>query len=148
MASRKNFEVVNGDALRNVLRAAEEVASESVLRQAAVAGARVIHREVKLRAPVDKGIYEGKQGKHPPGFLRDHIIIAFDDEQSVPGKLASYLVTWGKEAFYGRFLEHGTSKMAADPFLRPGFDAKKKAAAAAVAEVIQAKAKELMSGRR
>ncbi|MCA3183714.1 MAG: hypothetical protein INH13_08850, partial [Cupriavidus sp.] len=65
----------------------------------------------------------------------------------VPGRLASYLVTWSKEAFYGRYLEYGTSKMAAQPFLRPGFEAKRKAAAAAVGEVIQKKAKELSGGR-
>ncbi|KAI3591658.1 hypothetical protein D9X30_3483 [Cupriavidus sp. U2] len=148
MASRKNFEVVNGDALRNVLLAAEEVASESVLRQAAVAGARVIHAEVQLRAPVATVLFEGRKRKHPPGFLRKNIIIAYDDDESVPGKLASYLVTWTKEAYYGRFVEFGTSNMAAQPFLRPGFEAKKRAAAAAVDEVIQRKAKELMSGNR
>lgn len=147
MASRNNFEVENPQALRDTLLAAETVVSESVLRQAAVAGIRVIHAEVKLRAPVDKGIYEGKLGKHPPGFLREHIIIAYDDEASVPGRIASYLVTWSKEAFYGRFLEFGTSKMPAQAFLRPGYEAKKRAAAAAVDEVIQRKAKELIGGQ-
>jgi len=145
--ARNAVEVENGQALKDALLAAETVASESVLRQAAVAGARVIHAEVQLRAPVDTGIYEGKQGDHPPGFLRSKIIIAYDDEVSVPGRIASYLVTWSKEAFYGRFLEHGTSKMAARPFLRPAFEAKKQAAAAAVDEVIQTKAKELIRGQ-
>lgn len=145
--ARKNFEVENAQALRDTLLALDTVASESVLRQAAVAGAREILAEVKLRAPVDKGIYEGKQGPHPPGFLRGHIIIAYDDEVSVPGRIASYLVTWSKEAFYGRFLEFGTSKMAAQPFLRPAFEAKKAAAAAAVDEVIQTKVKELTRGQ-
>lgn len=147
MAKPRRVTVENGDALKDALNSLEEIASESVLRQAAVAGARVIHAEVRLRAPVDLGIYEGKQGPHPPGFLRSHIIIAYDEQLSVPGKLASYIVTWSKEAFYGRFLEYGTSKMAAKPFLRPGFEAKKKAAAAAVGEVIQGKAKELTSGQ-
>ncbi|URF02967.1 MULTISPECIES: HK97-gp10 family putative phage morphogenesis protein [Cupriavidus] len=145
--ARKNFEVENAQALRDTLLALDTVASESVLRQAAVAGAREIFTEVKLRAPVDKGIYEGKHGPHPPGFLRSHIIIAYDDEVSVPGRIASYLVTWSKEAFYGRFLEFGTSKMAAQPFLRPAFEAKKGAAAAAVDEVIQTKVKELTRGQ-
>lgn len=146
MAKPRSVTVENGDALKGALNALDEIASESVLRQAAVAGARVIQAEIKLRAPVDLGIYEGKQGRHPPGFLRGHIIIAYDDERSVEGKLASYLTTWSKEAFYGRFLEYGTSKMAAKPFLRPAFEAKRKAAAAAVADVIQKKVKELTSG--
>lgn len=147
MAKPRRVTVENEAALTGAIDALDDIASESVLRQAAVAGARVIHAEVKLRAPVDLGIYEGKQGPHPPGFLRSHIIIAYDDQASVPGKIASYLVTWSKEAFYGRFLEYGTSKMAAQPFLRPGFEAKKKPAAAAVGDVIQTKAKELTSGQ-
>lgn len=147
MTKPRAVTVENGDALKTVLNDLDEIASESVLRQAAVAGARVIHAEVKLRAPVDKGIYEGKQSKRPFGFLREHIIIAYDDETSIPGRLASYIVTWSKDAFYGRFLEFGTSKMPAQPFLRPGFEAKRKAAAAAVGDVIQEKAKEQASGK-
>lgn len=147
MAKPRRVKVENPEALTAALDALDQIASESVLRQAAVAGARVIHGEVKLRAPVDLGIYEGKQGRHPPGFLRSHIIIAYEAEESVSGRIASYLVTWSKEAFYGRFLEYGTSKMAARPFLRPAFEAKKKAAAAAVGEVIQTKVRELTSGR-
>lgn len=147
MAKPRSVTVENEAALKAALNDLDEIASESVLRQAAVAGAREIHAEVKLRAPVDKGIYEGKQSKRPFGFLREHIIIAYDEETSIPGRLASYIVTWSKEAFYGRFLEYGTSKMAARPFLRPGFEAKRKAAAAAVDEVIQKKAKEFSGGK-
>lgn len=143
----KSFSVQNPEALADALRSLDDVASESVLRQAAVAGAREVFSEVKLRAPVDLGIYEGKQGMHPSGFLRDNILIAYDKEQSVEGRIASYLVTWSKDAFYGRFLEYGTSKMAARPFLRPAYEAKKSAAAAAVDAVIQAKVKELTSGK-
>ncbi|MGO4154339.1 HK97-gp10 family putative phage morphogenesis protein [Cupriavidus sp. YAF13] len=143
----KSFEMENAQSLTDALRALDDVASESVLRQAAVAGARVVFAEVKLRAPIDLGIYEGKQGKHPPGFLRDHLLIAYDDEVSVPGRISSYLVTWSREAYYGRFVEYGTSKMAAKPFLRPAFEAKKRAAAEAVNEVIQTKVKEATSGK-
>lgn len=138
--------VDNPEALTSGLRALEAVASESVLRQAAVAGARVIHAEVQLRAPVDLRIYEGKSGKHPPGFLRENILIAFDKERSAEGLRATYLVTWSREAFYGRFLEYGTSKMAAQPFLRPGYEARKRDAVKAVQSVIQEKVRELSNG--
>ncbi|VVE49393.1 HK97-gp10 family putative phage morphogenesis protein [Pandoraea terrigena] len=143
----KSFSIQNPEALADAIRSLDDVASESVLRQAAVAGAREVFSEVRLRAPVDLGIYEGKQGMHPSGFLRDNILIAYDKEQSVEGRIASYLVTWSKDAFYGRFLEYGTSKMAARPFLRPAYEATKTAAAAAVDAVIQAKVKELTSGK-
>lgn len=138
--------IKNPEALKAPLRALEAIASESVLRQAAVAGARVIHAEAKRRAPVDLGIYEGKIGKHPPGFLRDHMLIAYDRERSVEGRRATYLVTWSKEAFYGRFLEHGTSKMAARPFLRPAYEAHRREAAQVARSVIQEKVRELVNG--
>lgn len=38
---------------------------------------------------------------------------------------AQISISWRGIAFYGDFYERGTSKMAAKPFLRPAFDAKK-----------------------
>lgn len=142
----KTFSVENPDALTSSLRALENVASESVLRQAAVAGARVVYDEVKLRAPVGDQAWETAKQKRYPGFLRDHLLIAYDKEQSVEGKLASYIVTWSKDAFYGRYLEYGTSRMVAQPFLRPAYDAKKTEAAQAVDDVIHEKVRELSGG--
>ncbi|MGO4304189.1 HK97-gp10 family putative phage morphogenesis protein [Cupriavidus sp. RAF12] len=139
--------IQNPGALTDAIDALEKLASESVLRQATVAGARVIFYEVKLRVPVGAISYERKGTKHYPGFLRDHILIAYEDENSVEGLRASYIVTWGKEAFYGRFIEHGTSKMGAQAFLRPAYDATKNAAAEAFGEVIDRKVKELTSGK-
>ena len=137
------LEIVNPQAMVDTIDALAKVASESVLRQAAVAGGRVFFDEVRMRAPVNLGIYEGKWGRHPPGFLRNSILIAFDKDTSVEGLRASYVITWSKEAFYGRFVEFGTSKMAAQPFLRPSYEAKKQAAAQKFSEVIEAKAEEL-----
>jgi len=145
--ARSTFVVENSQALTDSLRALDNIASESVLRQAAVAGARVIFDEVKLRAPVGDAVYERKGSTHAPGTLKNSIIVAYDKERSVDGKLASYLVTWSKDAFYGRFLEYGTSKMSARPFLRPAYEAKKQAAADAVNEVIQTKAAEFSNGQ-
>lgn len=145
MASK--LEIVNPQAMVETIDALAKVASESVLRQAAVAGARVFFDEVRMRAPVNLGIYEGKWGRHPPGFLRNNILIAFDKDTSVEGLRASYVITWSKEAFYGRFVEFGTSKMAAKPFLRPAYEAKKQAAAQKFSEVIEAKAEELTRGK-
>ncbi|MFM0315959.1 HK97 gp10 family phage protein [Paraburkholderia nemoris] len=144
MASKTTIE--NPTALTDYLDRLETVASESVLRQAAVAGARVIHAEVQLRAPIGNA-YERKGTKHLPGTLKRSILIAYDREESVAGRIAVYLVTWSKEAFYGRFVELGTSHAPADPFLRPGYEAKKKQAATAMIEVIQSKAQEAANGR-
>lgn len=135
--------IENPAALTAAIDAIEQLASESVLRQATVAGARVIHAEVKRRAPVGDATYEGNGRAYAPGTLRDSILIAYDRERSVDGLRATYLVTWSKDAFYGRFLEFGTSKMAARPFLRPAYDAMKQAAADAFSTVIDQKVKEL-----
>lgn len=142
----KRTTIENPTALTEYLDRLETVASESVLRQAAIAGARVIHAEVQLRAPVGTA-YERKGQQHAPGTLKRSILIAYDQEESVTGRIAVYLVTWSKEAFYGRFVEYGTSHAAAEPFLRPGYDAKKSAAVEAASEVIQQKAEEAARGK-
>lgn len=142
----RKFEIKNPGALTDVLNRLENVASESVLRQAAVAGARVLHQEIQLRAPVAAEGYERKGTIHYPGTLKKSIIIAYDKEKSLPGKLALYLVTWSKDAFYGYFVEFGTSTAPAHPFLRPGYDAKKQEAAEEVTKVIENEVQKAING--
>lgn len=143
----KSFTVENPQALTEALLALDEVATESVLRQAAVAGARVVFSEAKIRAPAAAAPYERKGTAIYPGYLRDHILIAYDKETSVPGHIASYIVTWSKEAFYGRFVEFGTSKMSARSFLRPAFEATRGEVENAIGRVIQAKTQEFTRGK-
>ncbi|MEM5325171.1 HK97-gp10 family putative phage morphogenesis protein [Paraburkholderia sp. JHI2823] len=137
----------NPDGLTGAIEALTQVASESVLRQATVAGARVIFEEVKLRTPVGITSWESRDGKQKryPGFLRDNILLAFDKERSAEGIRATYLVTWSKEAFYGRWVEYGNSKMAAQAFLRPAYEATREAAAQKFSDVIDEKVRELTS---
>jgi HK97 gp10 family phage protein len=92
------------------------------------------------------------------------MLIAYDQEASVPGKCASYVIAPSKEAFYGRFvelgkrnavrltertlaraireIEFGSSRTPAQPFIRPAFDAAKAAAVRKMAEVVERKLKE------
>ena len=50
---------------------------------------------------------------------------------------ATYRISWNKrKAFYGHFVEHGTSRMAARPFLRPSFDAMEQKALSAARAVM------------
>jgi len=77
-----------------------------------------------------------KSGKktYSPGTLRRAVYQAFAERESGEGR-AMYRVSWNKtHAFYGRFLEFGTSKMAAKPFLRPAYDAALSKAVKAVQE--------------
>lgn len=133
--AKKAFEMANPEALTAQLNALDNAVSESTLRKGALAGARIFLAEEKLRIP------------RRTGKGADALIIAYDEEASVAGKIASYIVTWTKEAYYLRFVEYGRSRMAAEPFKRPAFEAKKTAAAQAVADAIDTNIKASISGK-
>lgn len=122
-----SFSVQNPDALTAVLDNAASAATESTLRQAAAAGATVFYREIKVRA----------MPYYRTGNLENSILVAYVPEDSVAGKLATYMVTFNQKAWYARLLEFGTSKMAARPFIRPSYEAKKVEAGDAVINKIQ-----------
>jgi HK97 gp10 family phage protein len=113
----------------------------NVLRGAVNAGATVIRKEVALRAPEYTGPVA--EGHPPPGTLKRAVYQKQIAELSSAvqqtffvgvraGKRQQTLKRGGKtvnlDAYYGRFVEFGTSKMSARPFLRPAFEAKKEAA--------------------
>jgi len=123
--NKSSFVVQSPNALTDVLNRASIASSESTLRQAAVAGARVFLAEMQIRAP------------RRTGKLAESLLITYAPEESVTGMLATYLVTFNQDAWYARLLEVGTSEMAAEPFIRPAFEAKKQEAAAVVIEKIQ-----------
>ena len=123
--NRSSIVVKNPTALIDVLDRAELATSESALRKAAGAGAGVFRDEIQLRAPRDTG------------NLADSAIVFYDKDNSVAGKLATYVVTFTKSAWYARLLEFGTSRMAAKPFIRPAFESMKDQAAQVVIEKIQ-----------
>ena len=116
------------------LAAAAKVAA----RKAAQAGAQVYHDEVRARVPVSAKPHstKGKKQTFTPGTLRRAVYQAFVEDESGPAR-ATYRISWNKShAFYGRFVEFGTAKMAAKPFLRPAFDAAQPRAVAAVNAVL------------
>lgn len=78
--------------------------------------ANVFREDAKERAPVDEGT------------LRDNIKQKRDpNPQDVTERRVVYV---GKKAWWWRFLEFGTEKQAAQPFMRPAFEAKKESALA------------------
>lgn len=91
------------------------------LRSAVAAGSRVVMAEAKRKVPVDTGT------------LRRAIYMKQIREQSSSSKQTYYVgVRRGKserkknrDGYYFAFVEFGTAKMAAQPFLRPAFEAKK-----------------------
>lgn len=89
----------------------------SVILKSARAGARVITKEQKATAPTESGT------------LKKSIAL----KTKPAGKSAKFVHTVSiiirPAAWYWFFVEFGTSKQSANPFLRAAFDAKKKQAA-------------------
>ena len=116
-------------------------AAEKATRPAAQAGAQVFYDEVKQRVPISAKPHKSGKKTYNPGTLRKAIYQAFADKESGKDK-AMYRVSFNKtHAFYGRFVEFGTSKMAAKPFIRPAYDAARAKALQAVQERMAAEVK-------
>lgn len=89
-------------------------ATGDAIRPAAQAGAQVFYRAV----------ISNVQAHRHTGKLASAIYQVFSTDNSVDGKKATYHVSWNaKKAPHGHLVEHGTSRMAARPFVRPAFDA-------------------------
>jgi HK97 gp10 family phage protein len=112
-------------------------AAKKNTRKAAQAGAQVYHDELKARVPVSAKPHKSGKKTYDPGTLRRAIYQAYVEEESGDSQ-ATYRVSWNKShAFYGKFLEYGTSKMAAKPFLRPTYDSARQRALSAVQAVMR-----------
>lgn len=133
------------DKLSAVLRELPQRIGRNALRGAVSAGAAVIRNEARLRAPVYTG--DVSQGHPPPGTLKRAIFQSrvksgCDDQRQtfmVAVKQGKKYRGQGKkgdksqDAYYWRWVEMGTAKMAPHPFLRPAFDAQKENAVLAIA---------------
>ena len=74
--------------------------------------------EIKARAAVAKTALDGvKEAKYEApvdtGFLRS----------SISAEINGLEAEWGPTASYGIYVEHGTSRMAGQPYLGPSYDA-------------------------
>jgi HK97 gp10 family phage protein len=92
--------------------------AEAVKKTALAEGAEVI------RAEIESNTKRGKDNDH----MADHIVTIIEEEKAVIGPESKY--------FYSHFLEFGTSKMPAQPFMGNSFERKKEAAKEKMAEVI------------
>lgn len=132
--------------LQDALRGLPDKVATKHLRGAVLAGAKLIRDEAKAIAPVYTGKVE--DGHPPPGTLKRAISMGRSNRDRAPGKeVANVFVRQAKngnvgqknvkayskfDAYYWRFVEFGTSKMAARPFMRPAFEAKKEGAVEAI----------------
>lgn len=110
------------DAIERKLARLSQLAQKRVMEDALRAGGEVIAEEARRLVPVRTG------------HLRDTIEVVTDSTKGGGVKAARVLVGPDQNAgFYGDFVEFGTRRMAARPFMRPAFDTMADAAQDAVA---------------
>ena len=144
MAKFESVQVQGLDQLAKALRELPQRVARNGLRAAVYAGAKVIRDEAKLQAPAATGDLGPNQP--PPGTLKRSVIMKQIPELSGAQKQTFFVtVRHGKkyrkqgkkgnlsqDAWYWRFVEFGTVKMSARPFLRPAFDMEKHEAVTAI----------------
>lgn len=127
------------EGLSELLRAMKELPKaieQKCLKIGVAAGAQVIRKSAQDLVT------------RKTGLVAKAIRIAFNRKESTPGRVVYHVFVSRKvkdklkkitrDAFYWRFLEFGTVKMGAKPFMRPAFDTTNREAA----EVIKGKLKE------
>jgi len=116
--------------------------AKNILAGAIRAGAAVIQKEAREKAPVSGDFhFLGKGNKRvliAPGHLRKSVRIrlAPRKQRDVP---ITYWVYVSRRAWYWKFVEFGTSKMSARSFMRTAFDLKKTEALEKVREYLAAR---------
>jgi HK97 gp10 family phage protein len=102
------------------------------LRLALLTAAKVMRDDAQARAPVDTGrlkrniIVFRDRDPRSSGVTEQYGVTFRRGKKGLRGRKRYHTTARGeKDAFYGRWVEFGTSKMPAQPFLRPAFEAKK-----------------------
>ena len=151
MAAIETARIEGLTELQAALKALPQKLHKRVLNSALMTGARLIGKEASLKAPV---LQEPTPGRRPGTLRRNIRARPIRPEYSASvmvgvRKLSGKQVMAFKKAnrrggaanpddpFYWRFVEFGTSKMAARPFLRPAFEARKVQAAMEIKDALR-----------
>jgi HK97 gp10 family phage protein len=129
--------------LEKRLRELPDRLAKNVMRGAVRAGAVVIQKEARQKCIAGKDAhYLGKGSKKvliQPGELKKKGIKV----RSAPRKFSDFVITYwvyvSKKYWHWKFLEFGTVKMSAKPFLRPAFDTQKEKATEAIRDYMAAR---------
>ncbi|AOM42625.1 HK97-gp10 family putative phage morphogenesis protein [Xenorhabdus hominickii] len=113
--------------------------SHTVLRKGTHAGAKILRDETRHRAPVrtgrlKKNIVAANRKTGRNGTVSSGVYVR-GSNQSGTNSDTKMKKNDPRNAYYWRFLEKGTSKMAAKPFIDPAFEAKADEAAEAAFNV-------------
>ncbi|NSW92317.1 MAG: HK97 gp10 family phage protein [Firmicutes bacterium] len=121
MTNRVSIQLIGVNELIKNLEAVSDNITKD-LTKAVKAGAKIVLDDAKARAPVDTG------------ELRDNMTMRVVEKDRSQVEID---VGPGKDQFYGLFIEQGTSKMAAKPFLRPALDENKEKVQKAITDEIE-----------
>jgi len=144
MAKRETFKIEGLAELGKALRELPERVARNGLRVSVYAGAKVVRDEARARAP--KAVQSLGPNQPPPGTLKRSVIMKHIPELSSLTRQTFFVtVRHGKkyrkqgkkgnlsqDAWYWRFVEFGTRKMRARPFLRPALEARRREAGQAM----------------
>lgn len=107
MATTISVRIEGWEELERKLRQLGSTINEQeLLENALMDGAEIMRDEIQATAPVRTG------------QLRDSIEISKRGREKYSVRIGP-----SGKGFYGRYLEYGTSRLAARPFMRPAFDA-------------------------
>lgn len=139
--------------LANALRELGPRVAKNTLRRSVAAGATIIRKEAMDRAPVDTGEMrkdiQVKRERDTKGEMsaKYSVFVRAGKKSRLSGRARNVQ----KDSYYWKFVELGTSKMAARPFMRPAFESRKEDAVKAIGEKldegIQKAARELAGAR-
>lgn len=115
----------------------------TVLRQAVMDSAKPALWSAIYLAPYSL-VYRKGSKRHPeqaryPGMLKKNIILRSQSPKAKNDFNAEAVVGFTKRAYYGSFVEFGTSKMSARPFLRPAADATREESVAKFGDYLAAR---------
>lgn len=136
MASSVTVKVEGLRELGERMKGLSEDMNNRIARAATAAGAVVIRDAAKQKAPVrtgnlKKNIIVKRLPKGESSLTSEHIVTVRK------GKLTKKQQASGlNDAFYAQFVEYGTAKMPAQPFLRPAYDQNKEKAVQAIKDRI------------
>ncbi|PHM68591.1 HK97-gp10 family putative phage morphogenesis protein [Xenorhabdus kozodoii] len=113
--------------------------SNTVLRKGTYAGAKLLRDETRKRAPVrtgrlKKNIMAANRKKGRDGTISSGVYVRGANKSGANSD-TKMKKNDPRNSYYWRFLEKGTSRMAARPFIDPAFDAKADEAAEAAFNV-------------
>lgn len=126
------------EAMRALNKLPEGIAEKgggSPLRKGMAAGARLLRDEAKGNlAGRGPGVKNKRTGDVR---LQDSIVARRDPEPGEQGFTELFVVGPVPKAFWGLFVERGTEKQPARPFLAPAFEARKNDVVAVIGETIR-----------